>query len=99
MTIFQLFVIVSQVIAELIAEGYVPIDTGNMAHNAIIYRIVGRNEIHVYVDKRIAPYAVYTEYPWVAPRWNGRKNPNEGWWERFREEFAHRLARVLGGEL
>ena len=98
MTIFQLFVIVSQVIAGMIADGYVPIDTGNMAHNAIVYRIVGGNEIHIYVDNRIASYAKYTEHPWVAQRWHDKKNPNEGWWgERFIAELVRRVAKRVNG--
>lgn len=100
MTIFQLFVIVSQVIAGMIADGYVPIDTGNMAYNAIVYRIVGGNEIHVYVDNRIASYAKYTEGPWVAQRWHDKKNPNEGWWaDRFIEELIKRIAQRVSGEI
>lgn len=24
-------------------------------------------------------YTPYTHYKWISPRWNGKKNPNEGW--------------------
>ena len=72
--------------------------TGNMAFNALKYAVVGDRFV-IWVDDSIAPYAPYTEYPWLAQRWNNKKNPNEGWWERFREEFARRLAAELGGTI
>ncbi len=34
-------------------------------------------------------YAVYTEEPWLSPRWGGRKNPREGWF-RMAFEFVLR---------
>jgi hypothetical protein len=27
----------------------------------------------------IVNYAVYTNEPWISPRWRGKQNPNEGW--------------------
>lgn len=72
--------------------------TGNMAFNALKYREEG-NAFIVYIDDAIAPYFPYTEYPWISPRWNGKSNPNEGWVERFQEEFARRLAQRLGGKI
>ena len=72
--------------------------TGNMAFNALRYRIEG-NEFIAYIDESIAPYVWFTQLPWTAARWNGKKNPNEGWFEIFQDEFTHRLARKLGGKL
>lgn len=72
--------------------------TGNMAFNGLRYAIQG-NQFIIWIDDPIAPYAPYTEYPWTSPYWGGKKNPNEGWWERFREEFARRLAAKLKGEI
>jgi hypothetical protein len=23
----------------------------------------------------------YTNEPWVSPKWNGKPNPNEAWWQ------------------
>lgn len=45
----------------------------------------------------IAPYVPYTNEPWISPKWNGKKNPNEGWWDRFVAEFTKRLANKLKG--
>lgn len=76
--------------------------TGNMAFNALVYFTSG-NQVIVKIDGRApnegrASYAVYTEYPWISPRWHGRKNPNEGWWgTRFYNEFFRRLTKKLKG--
>lgn len=72
--------------------------TGNLALNALRYRIVG-NIVDIYIDESVAPYVVYTNEPWTAKRWKGKPNPNEGWWERFCQEFARRLARKLRGKV
>ena len=72
--------------------------TGNLAFNALQYKIEGDTFV-VYIDEEVAPYAVYTNEPWVSPHWNGKKNPNEGWWERFCAEFSRRLAQKLRGAL
>ena len=72
--------------------------TGNLAFNAL--RIVIEDKaIKVYVDEKIAPYVPYTNEPWISPYWRGKKNPNEGWWQRFADEFMRRLAKELKGEI
>lgn len=72
--------------------------TGNMAFNALQYRIEG-NAFIVYVDEKIAPYVWYTIKPWLSPKWHGKKNPNQDWDKAFAQEFAYRLAQCLGGKL
>lgn len=76
----------------------VPRDTGNMAYNALRYELQG-DVLDITVDPAIAPYVYFTNEPWVSPKWNGKQNPNEGWWQRFVEEFSRRLATKLKGEL
>lgn len=71
--------------------------TGNIAYAAFIDNVVKDDEILVYIDENIAPYVKYTNEPWVAACWGGKKNPNEGWWQRFVNEFMRRLADELGG--
>jgi hypothetical protein len=46
-----------------------------------------------YEIKITAPHMKYTEEKWISPQWNGRANPNEGW---FREavELVFRLIRA-----
>lgn len=72
--------------------------TGNMALTALKYKIRG-DLVDIYIDPKVAPYCYYTDEPWVSPRWNGKKNPNEGWWDRFCQEFCRRLAIKLRGDL
>lgn len=72
--------------------------TGNLAFHALQYSVED-NMVRVYIDEDIAPYCVYTNDPWTAKKWNDKQNPNEGWWERFAEEFARRLAQKLRGTL
>lgn len=70
--------------------------TGNMAFNALRYEDEGDRFV-IYMDESIAPYVPYTNEPWLAKKWNGKKNPNEGWWLRFCEEFSRRFALELKG--
>lgn len=72
--------------------------TGNLAFNALNY-VVKDGAMCVYVDKSIAPYMPYTNEPWLSPYWRGKKNPNEGWWQRFAEELTGRVAARLGGTI
>lgn len=58
-----------------------PIDTGNLRHNAIRYEFIDKNTFKIYVDENIAPYMPFTNEPWLSPRWNGKQNPNEAWWQ------------------
>lgn len=77
--------------------GQTPIDTGNLRYNAKIFRAVSANEIEIGIDGGIAPYMVYTNEPWISPKWNGKKNPNEGWFDLAARSFADELAKRLGG--
>ena len=72
--------------------------TGNMAFNALQSRIEG-DRLIIFVSESVAPYFPYTNEPWTAPRWHGKKNPNEGWVQKFNQEFARRLANRLKGEI
>ncbi len=85
---------------ESMRADFVPHDTGNLANQALKYDVRG-NEFVIYVDMdpSKAPYMPYTNEPWLSEKWHGKKNPNEGWWGRFAEEFASRLARALHGEI
>lgn len=46
----------------------------------------------------IAPYMPYTNEPWLSPRWNGKQNPNEGWWNDSIEFIVQYIGKRLGGE-
>lgn len=85
-------------VVETLRKELVPYDTGNMALYALRYDIYD-DMIDITVDPEIAPYIPYTNEPWLSERWHGKQNPNEGWWQRFADEFAKRLATKLRGEL
>lgn len=80
-------------------RGLAPRDTGNLAINAIKMEMVSPSVCLIYVDESIAPYMPYTTRPWVAPRWNGKKNPNEGWWQAACEQIAERVAKKINGTI
>jgi len=88
---------VIQTVEEL-RKDYVPRDTGNMAFNSLKYKVEG-NFIVVYVDTNIAPYVPYTNEPWISPKWNGKKNPNQDWWDVFANEFIQRFNTRLRGTI
>ena len=74
-----------------------PRDTGNLQDSAIKVVAVSENEVRIYVDEAVAPYVPYTNEPWLSPKWNGKKNPNEGWFDRAAEAVAQAIAAQLGG--
>lgn len=76
-----------------------PKDTGNLAYNAIKIEFPSPNVCHIYVDESIAPYMPFTTRPWVHPRWHGKKNPNEGWWQSAGEFLTEYVAQQVGGEI
>lgn len=75
-----------------------PKDTGNLAINAIKLVFEGDNRAVIYVDLSIAPYMPYTNEPWTAARWNGKPNPNEGWFDNAIPQILAQLNREFGGK-
>ena len=54
------------------------------------------------VKKRIsglAPYMPFTNEVWLSPKWNGKRNPNQGWWNNAIEMVIVFIAKRLGGVL
>lgn len=80
-------------------QGLAPYDTGNLAMNAIKIEFPSPDKCVIYVDEAIAPYMPFTTRPWVSPRWNGAKNPNEGWWQTACERVLEQAAGLLKGEI
>lgn len=76
-----------------------PYDTGNLRTHGVTLKRVANNVWEIYVDESAAPYMPYTNEPWISPKWNGKQNPNEGWWNRVCEEVMKRMARILGAQL
>lgn len=78
---------------------YAPYSTGNLRYNAIRYRWEDSNTFVIYVDESIAPYMPYTNEVWLSPRWKGRSNPNERWWQETVQIIAEEMAIELKGVL
>lgn len=76
-----------------------PYDTGNLARNAIKLEFVSGKVARIYVSETIAPYMPYTNEPWISPHWNGKKNPNEGWFDASADLIAQSISDLLGGKL
>lgn len=74
-----------------------PIDTGNLRYNSITMRMVSPDEIRIYIDEAIAPYMPFTNEPWISPRWNGKKNPNEHWFDNAAEYLVKFIADNYNG--
>ncbi len=88
---------VIQTVEELRKE-YVPRDTGNMAFNSLKYKVEG-NYVIIYIDTNIAPYLPHANEPWLSPKWNGKQNPNQDWWDVFANEFIQRFNTRLRGTI
>ncbi len=58
-----------------------------MRYNAlkIVFSADGK-ECHIFIDEAIAPYVFYTNEPW-----RGKKNPNEGWFDKCAEVVDRRI--------
>lgn len=72
--------------------------TGNLALTATQIRFKDANTCVIYIDPKIAPYMPYTTEKWISPKWKGKKNPNEGWFDRAANNVTERIARKLKGD-
>ncbi len=80
-------------------KSVVPIRTGNLKENAVKFSYKGDGIWVIEIDQSIAPYMPYTNEPWIAPKWHGKKNPNEHWFDVAAELIATLLAQELQGRL
>ena len=76
-----------------------PRDTGNLATNGVNYVWEDEKTFVIYVDEDVAPYMPFTNEPWISPKWNGKKNPNEAWWEDATKIVVEFLEREYKGEV
>lgn len=82
-----------------VARMIIPIDTGNLRYDAFKVERVNKKTWRVYIDEEVAPYAVYVNEKWVSPKWNGKKNPNEGFWKEVFEMIAQQIATSINGKI
>lgn len=81
----------TELVVDVVVQGLKsrsPIRTGNLRFNSIKRKTFSENDVHIYVNQKIAPYMVYTNEPWISPRWHGKKNPNEGWFDATAQMVA-----------
>lgn len=76
-----------------------PRDTGNLADNGVRYVWENEETFTIYIDESIAPYMPYTNEPWISPKWNGKKNPNEAWWQDAVNLCIEHFTNVYKGEI
>lgn len=74
-----------------------PFKTGNLRYNAIKLESIGNGEWKIFVDQNIAPYMPYTNEKWISPHWNGKKNPNQKWWDKSVKETISYISSQIGG--
>ena len=82
-----------------IARKRAPKDTGNLAFNSIKFYRKDKDTYVIYVDEGIAPYMPYTNEKWISPKWKGKKNPNESWWQDTVQKILQHLVNNYGGKL
>jgi hypothetical protein len=78
---------------------FAPKDTGNLSLNAIRIVQVAPSKYQIIIGGEIAPYAVYTNQEWVAQRWAGKVNPNQGWVNRAIDNAKPVLMSILSGAI
>lgn len=44
-----------------------------------------------------APYAIYTNEPWISPRWGGKQNPNQEWIQNAIIEVIPTIQSIMSG--
>lgn len=74
-----------------------PRDTGNLEDLGIKFVWEDEDTFTIYVDENQAPYMPYTNEPWISPKWNGKKNPNEAWWQDATKLVVELLKSKLKG--
>jgi len=82
-----------------IFKSVVPIRTGNLRYNAVKLEDKGNGVWEISIDEKIAPYMPYTNEPWVSPKFNGKKNPNEHWFDDAAGLIAILISQELNGNL
>ena len=75
----------------------IPKDTGNLRYNSFKIERTGVNSWRIFIDHAIAPYDIYVNGEWISPKWNGKQNPNEGFWREVCDFIVNYLQQKLGG--
>lgn len=76
-----------------------PVDTGNLALNSINIVFKSPTRVTIVIGAEVAPYALYTNEPWISPRWRGRTNPNEHWVQAACEAARPVMRALISGSI
>jgi|AGTN01.1.fsa_nt_gi hypothetical protein len=79
-----------------------PFRSGNLRYNAVRKEPgTTDDEMRIIADENIAPYMKYTNEDWSNFRLplQGKKNPNQGWWDNAVEDAVNVVAQALGCEV
>lgn len=76
----------------------VPKKTCTLADAGLKMVYEDENTCKIYILPSFIPeYMTYTNEPWISPKWNGKKNPNESWWNNAFMLIAQELAPKYNG--
>ena len=74
-------------------------DTGNLSTNGIRILDVASGVYDIGIGGEPAPYATYTNEPWISEKWGGKKNPNQGWIQNAISSALPTLQSILDGAI
>jgi len=74
-----------------------PKETWNLALNGIKKAYDEFGNPQIVIGGELAPYAVYTNEPWISPKWNGAVNPNQGWIQSACQDAVPVLTVIMSG--
>lgn len=78
----------------LLAKEQAPYRSGELVQSITLEKTATGFEIKIK-----APHTVFTNEPWISPRWRGRANPNEAWIQDLHRLIAEFIARETGGRV
>lgn len=92
-----------------VIKKYCPFDTGNL-QDSIKYERVDETTWRIWVDcgndpylkdypRGFAPYMPFVNEPWISPKWHGKKNPNENWWNFACQEAVEYARLKMNGDV
>ena len=83
----------------LITKANMPYKTGGLERSVTLKRITNGAEIYTTATTKNGNLLLpYTNGVWTHPRWKGRRNPHEGWWDKRAEQIGQYMAYTLGGQ-
>lgn len=85
--------------AVAMARMLIPIDTGNLRYSSFKINHKSKNIWEIYIDDKVAPYAPYVNEKWTSPKWHGKQNPNEGFWQKVFEFIGEQISKTVGGQI